>query len=72
MAWWLKKRNTLTNFFDETAIETFVNGAQDHFFHHKLSKKRGEGKLTSMAALMKVANDYSTCEETVRAGQHPC
>lgn len=27
MARWLKKRNTLTNIFDETAIETFVNGA---------------------------------------------
>ena len=71
VAWWLKKRNTLTNISDETAIKTFVNGAHDPFFRHKLGKKRGEGKLTSMAALMKIANDYATGEETVRAGQRP-
>ena len=71
VARWLKKKNTLTNISDETAIETFINGAHDPFFRHKLRKKRGEGKLTSMAALMKIANDYATGEETARAGRRP-
>ena len=71
VARWLKKKNTLSNISDETAIEAFVSGAQDPLFRHKLGKKRGEGKLTSMAALMKVANDFATGEETARAGRRP-
>lgn len=69
VARWLKKRNTLTNVSDETAIEAFINSAQDTFFCHKLGKKRGEVRLTSMAALMMVANDYATGGETARAGR---
>lgn len=41
VASWLKKKNTLTNIFDETTIEAFVSGAQDSLFLHKLGKKRG-------------------------------
>ena len=71
VARWLKKKNTLSNISEETAIEAFVSGAQDPLFRHKLGKKRGEGKLTSMAALMKVANDFATGEELARAGRRP-
>lgn len=69
VARWLKKKNTLTTISNETAIEAFVNDAQDVFFHHKLGWKRGEGKLSTMSALMKVANDSG--EETAMAGRRP-
>lgn len=68
VARWLKKKNTLSNISDETAIEAFMSRAQDKFF---LYKKWGEGKLTAMAALMKVENDFATEEETARASRRP-
>lgn len=72
VARWLKKRNTLTNVSDETTIEAFINSAQDHFLCHKLGKKRGNGRLTSMAQLMKVANDYVMGRRPPEQANNPC
>lgn len=60
IARWLKKRNSLSIVSDEQPIHAFINDTQDPLLCHKLGRKQADGKLNTMAQLMKVENDYAT------------